>query len=266
MESVNKTHDNRFLSIASDETRSTKKVEAVCDKFLAMCYFVGESFHPSPLLHPASVGDLHKTHEYPVKFEEVKTYIDGVVDTNMLASTLMVTVLNFCSDYARPSTIIEVYPHANFGYTQQHQLEAWMLTLYRATHYPDGTARPQSERPKIVAVGVDSCGPQRLAMVYLMTPNAEEIEAGVEYLGLLDEDFVYYGKYFWENPIYALGDWDHWARTARRNLANARLAIAFGVTDGGIDAALWSVLEEMKDILGPRGGFLSDALDYNWYG
>ena len=27
-------------------------------------------------------------------------------------------------------------------------------------------------------------------------------------------------------PLYALGDWDHWARTFRRNLANPRLTIA----------------------------------------
>jgi hypothetical protein len=73
------------------------------------------------------------------------------------------------------------------------------------------------------------------------------------------------GKYYHELPFVPHGDWEHYLRTSRRNLYNPNTSLTFGVAadDGSREVASWGVIEELKDILGPRGDFLASILRFN---
>ena len=113
----------------------------------------------------------------------------------------------------------------------------------------------------------DSCSVNLAALKYSGTPKATELNAGYKYLGLADEDYCYFAVYYSNIPFAAHADWEHLYRTARRGLHNPRTLLAFGCeTVGGevcYDVASWGVIEELRGLLGERGGYLDSVLKYN---
>ena len=86
------------------------------------------------------------------------------------------------------------------------------------------------------------------------------------YLGLRDEDYHYFAVYMHELPLLWGGEVDHGLRTFRRNLHNGRTCFVLGISEDDGEAsfytATWGVLEQVKDLLGRRGGFLAAIFKY----
>lgn len=94
--------------------------------------------------------------------------------------------------------LVSIVPAARKHYTLIHVFIDWAYVRYWATHFRDGSERPPSDIAMVLGGAEDSCGVQLGALRYAGTPNATEISSGVEYLGLDEPDYFYYGKYFWE--------------------------------------------------------------------
>lgn len=104
-----------------------------------------------------------------------------------------------------------------------------------------------------------SSGVRRLSKTVLSAKHLRRFK----YVGLPDVDYYYFDVYTHERPFGWRGERDHFARTARRNLFNGRTCFVFGLdVDGSCRVASWGVIDQVKDLLGTRGGFLHDIFKY----
>lgn len=248
------THGSHLYIAGSDATRVTAMIEAIVERH-GKNYLVGPCFHPDPTKQQHR-DDLDPI---PVDADELRETVTALHDAEQVAVNVEMASFNCATDPTRPTTVVSAYPAARSGYTATHRVKEWATWRYWATHFQDHSVRALAFIIFLVGAATDSCGCELAAGLQAGTPNETECDAGYMLLGLPDDDYLYFAKYYWFLPFAWFGDWDHALRTARRNLHNARTVFAFGVTC----FATWGVIKQLKHTLGPRGKFLHSVLKFN---
>ena len=248
------SHDNEFYVAGADVTRVTGNVEAVVDPN-GSNHLEGPCFPPNPLEHPTR----DQMPSIPPTFSALQEFVDNQHEAENIAVNVNLTALNCPTDPSKPTTIISAYPAARSGYTAIHPVIEWVMWRYFATHFRDGTVRQAIHFIMLIGAATDSCGVELAAGLYAGSPNAAELDAAFPLLGLDCDDYLYFAKYFWMLPFAWYGDWDHGLRTGRRGLHSPRTWFCFG--EGSF--ATWGVIQQLKDCVGRKGGFLHRVLKYN---
>jgi len=250
------THNDEFYVAGADATRVIAKVEAEVTR-RGLNHLSGPSFSPDPDDHKP----MEELEPIPTSADALREKVERLHEAEQVAVNVELTALNCTTDPTRPTTVISAYPAARSGYTAIHRVKEWAYWRYYATHFRDHSARALMFIIFLVGAATDSCGAELAAGVYAGLPHEVEIDDGYRLLGLDDDDYLYFAKYFWFLPFAWYGDWDHALRTARRNLHNPRTCFAFGATC----FATWGVIAAVKDMLGRRTNFLHRVLKFNLF-
>ena len=273
------SHDGQLYVAGSDATRVTAMIEAEIVR-RGGSHLSGECYSPNPLEHKQPEG----LDPIPVSADELRSKVERLHEAEQVAVNVELTSLNCATDPTRPTTVVSAYPAARSGYKAIHRVIEWATWRYWATHFRDHSARALIYVIYLVGAATDSCGAELAAGLYAGTPNEAELDAGYLLLGLDAPDYLYFAKYFWFLPFAwcakhshqptpivlfepvlpffsrgRFGDWDHALRTGRRNLHNPIVNLAFG----SACFATWGVIQQLKDLLGPRGNFLHSILKFN---
>ena len=179
------------------------------------------------MAHP-SEKTLFANNPIPVDFDELRSHVQNVYESDALAVNIDVGGFGCASDPFRPLTVVKAAPHARKHYHAISIVEEWAIARFYVTHYEDGSVRPDDQHVNLFGASSDSCSVNLSALKYSGTPNLTELEAGYEYLGLDDRDYLYFAVYYSKLPFAAHADWEHLYRTARRNLHNPRTQLVFG--------------------------------------
>ena len=274
------SHDGQLYVAGSDATRVTAMIEAEIVR-RGGSHLSGECYSPNPLEHKQPEG----LDPIPVSADELRSKVERLHEAEQVAVNVELTSLNCATDPTRPTAVVSAYPAARSGYKAIHRVIEWATWRYWATHFRDHSARALIYVIYLVGAATDSCGAELAAGLYAGTPNEAELDAGYLLLGLDAPDYLYFAKkYFWFLPFAwcakhshqptpivlfepvlpffsrgRFGDWDHALRTGRRNLHNPIVNLAFG----SACFATWGVIQQLKDLLGPRGNFLHSILKFN---
>ena len=257
MDLLSMSHGDELYVAASDATRITGQVEAIVESRFGRLwnYFAGICFPPNPLDYP-SVAEMPSI---PISATEVRSFVEKQHDAENIAINVNLTGFNCATDPTKPTTVVGAIPAARSGYTAMHQVIEWAFWRYWATHFSDHSVRLSLFIILLVGCATDSCGAELAAGLYCGVPNATEMADMYLLLGLECDDYIHFAKYFWELPWAWFGDWDHCLRTGRKGLHRPNTNFCMGPNS----YATWGVIQQLKSILGPKGGFLHSVLVFN---
>ena len=136
--------------------------------------------------------------------------METLVDTNQLASHVSVHNFSAVTNYDSPSTVFSIWPAPRKGYDA--------VALFNIQQ--DIRRRCRDSNPPIALIGhsTDSAGFSLSLSKWMMTPQPELINEGVQYLGLGIRQEQFLAPYLWKFPSIMYTDFEHNQRSCLRNV------------------------------------------------
>ena len=176
-------------------------------------------------------------------FSALKRVIEKLIKRDALSKTVSVHNLTSLTSMEKSSVIYCMWPTIDKGYTGKHLLNYWQ-ELRRLCFYENGEKRKNPIH--LLGYSTDSAGFSLSAAVQMMTPNLENIQNGVLYLGLGLEEERFLAPYYWFLPAICYLDYDHEQRLFLKNLKYETRELTFWKNEGS--SSRMATIQHLKDL------------------
>ena len=176
-------------------------------------------------------------------FSALKRVIENLIKRDALSKTVSIHNLSPLTSMEKSSIIYCMWPTIEKGYTGKHLLNYWQ-ELRRLCFYENGEKRKNPIH--LLGYSTDSAGFSLSAAVQMMTPNLENINNGVLYLGLGLQDERFLAPYYWFLPAICYLDYDHEQRLFMKNLKYETRELTFWKEEGS--SSRNATIQHLKDL------------------